>query len=131
MILAYVVPIKHYATGDFEVRPAHHAEISSPFHSFIARVMVEDGQFIEKGSVLLELHAPELATQISGKEFELEQSRATLNKLETGARPEVINALAEKVKLLTDWCNLGDKEVETSQAALNFRLFRRNCGWFS
>ena len=120
--MSFVFPVKHYAVGDFEVRPASHTEISSPMHSFISNVLVQDGQYVEKGSVLLELHAPELASQISGKHFELEQSRATLAKLEAGARPEEIESLAEKVRLLTDWCELGESELKASQEALDFQL---------
>lgn len=120
--LAFVIPVKHYAVGDFEVRPAHHTEIASPIHSFIANVRVQDGQRIEAGEVLVELHAPELATQISGKQYELEQSQATLSKLETGARPEELAMLAEKARLLSDWCRLGETELETAKAALESQL---------
>lgn len=120
--LAFIIPVKHYAVGDFEVRPAHHTEIASPIHSFIANVRVQDGQRVEAGEILVELHAPELATQISGKQYELEQSQATLAKLEAGARPEELAMLAEKVRLLTDWCQLGETELETAKSALTSQL---------
>ena len=120
--LAFLVSIEHYATGDFEVRSARRVEVASPMHSFIARVLVQDGQEVSEGEVLAELHAPELGTQISAKSLELDQSKATLAKLTAGARAEEIQALKDKAKLLTDWCEMGKNDIDNASIALGQQL---------
>ncbi len=120
--ITFLVSIDNYATGDFEVRSAKHVEVASPLHSFIVRVLVQDGQAVLEGDVLAELHAPELATQISAKSLELDQSKATLAKLTTGARAEEIQTLEEKAKLLIDWCAMGKSDIENASAALKLLL---------
>ena len=119
---AFLFSIDNYVTGDFEVRSAEHVEVASPMHSFVARVLVQDGQEVNEGDVLAELHAPELATQISAKSLELDQSKATLSKLTTGARVEEIQALEEKAKLLKEWCAMGRSDIENASASLELQL---------
>jgi putative peptide zinc metalloprotease protein len=121
-ILAFTIPMNHYATGDFEVRAAQRIEVSSPLHGFISVVYVQDGQPVQKGDLLFELHAPELATEIAAKSAEFDQSSAILSKLETGARPEEIRALEQRVDMLKSWCHLGEGDVKTAQSALDFQL---------
>ncbi len=120
--LAFIVPVKYYAVGDFEVRPYHREEVSSPMNSFIARVCVQDGNPVKEGDVLVELHAPELASLISAKDSELHQSQANLAKLEAGPRPEEIHELSEKTKRLKSWFELGEQELATAKSSLDFQL---------
>ncbi|MFO1062840.1 MAG: efflux RND transporter periplasmic adaptor subunit [Pirellulales bacterium] len=114
--------VSNYAVGEFEVRSARRTEIAGPMHSFIASVCVHEGQRVEVGDVLLTLHAPELASTIAAKRFELEQTEAALGKLQNGARPEEIEAAETKVGQLTEWSRLGDSEVASARGALQAQL---------
>lgn len=119
---SFWLPLEYASLGHFEVRPARDVDLCSPMHSFIATVFVQDGQTVESGDQIVELYAPELTSQIAAKEAELSQSRANLAKLEAGPRQEEIAILENRVRQLSDWSELGKKELVSSETALSFQL---------
>lgn len=116
------IPYEYASSGNFEVRPAGDIDISSPVHSFIATVLVQDGQPIECGQTVVELHAPDLVAQLAAKQAELANAKATLAKLAAGPRQEEIRTLERRVSLLKDWCNLGSTELDATKKSHEFEL---------
>lgn len=116
------IPFDYASSGNFEVRPAGDIDISSPVHSFIATVLVQDGQPIECGQTVVELHAPDLIAQLAAKQAELANANATLAKLTAGPRQEEIRTLEHRVSLLKDWCSLGSTELDATKRSHDFEL---------
>lgn len=118
----FIVPVKHYATGDFEVRPGDRHEIHAPVTGFISRILIEEGSRVKKGDPLVQLKSPDLETQISTKEAELRGVEANLAKLRLGPRPEQLTAARDKVARLRTWVKLGHQELERAREAYKQEL---------
>lgn len=118
----FIVPVKHYATGDFEVRPGDRHEIHAPVTGFISRILIEEGSRVSKGDPLVQLKSPDLETHISTKEAELRGVEANLAKLRLGPRPEQITAARDKVERLRTWVKLGHQELERAREAYKQEL---------
>lgn len=122
VIVAFVVPMRHTASGQFEIRPGNRIELPAPVSSFVRAVNVEDGAEVSAGQLLIELHAPDLESKIETKEFELRQSEANLAKLRLGPRAEEIAEQQSRVGRLRAWLELGRGELETARRALGHEL---------
>lgn len=118
----FIVPVKHYATGDFEVRPGDRHEIHAPVTGFISRILIEEGSRVKKGDPLVQLKSPDLETHISTKEAELRGVEANLAKLRLGPRPEQVTAARDKVERLRTWVKLGLQELERAREAYKQEL---------
>ena len=118
----FIVPVKHYATGDFEVRPGDRHEIHAPVTGFISRILIEEGSRVKKGDPLVQLKSPDLETQISTKEAELRGVEANLGKLRLGPRPEQLTAVRDKAARLRTWVKLGHQELERAREAYKQEL---------
>lgn len=118
----FLVPIRNYATGNFEIRPGRCVEVSAPLSSFVGKVLVEDGAFVQAGALLVELHAPDLQSQIETKEAELRQSDANLAKLTSGTRLEELTEQEARVRRLQAWYELGRSELEAARKSLEHEL---------
>lgn len=118
----FIVPVKHYATGDFEVRPGDRHEIHAPVTGFISGILVEEGSRVAKGDAIVQLKSPDLETQISTKEAELRGTESNLAKLKLGPRPEQVTAMRDKVSRLRSWVKLGQAEIERSREAYTQEL---------
>lgn len=117
LAVVFLVPVNHYATGDFVVRAETRHEVPAPVTGFISRIHVQEGTRVAKGDVLIELSSAELTTHIATKEAELRGAEANLSKLRLGSRPEVIHATQEKVARLRHWVSLGQQELERARVA--------------
>ncbi len=113
----FLVPVKHYATGDFEVRPGDRHEIHAPVTGFISRILIEEGSRVAKGDPVVHLKSPDLEAQISTKEAELRGVEANLGKLRLGPRPEQLTATRDKATRLRNWVKLGHQELERAREA--------------
>lgn len=120
--LICVFPTKHYATGDFVVRPAKRLEINAPVTGFIRVVHVEEGQVVEPGDILFELTSADLAAQLETKQAEIRESEAMLTKLTLGARPEELSEQRFRVERAAEWVKLGRYEVEQDRVRLEQEL---------
>ncbi|MBC7817279.1 MAG: efflux RND transporter periplasmic adaptor subunit [Planctomycetaceae bacterium] len=118
----FIVPVKHYATGDFEVRPGDRHEIHAPVTGFISRILIEEGSRVKKGDPLVQLKSPDLETHISTKEAELRGVEANLAKLRLGPRPEQLTATRDKAERLRAWVKLGHQELERAREAYKQEL---------
>ena len=65
VLVPFVIPVPHYAAGNFEVRPAKRFEVPAPVTGFIARIHVEEGAVVSAGDTLVELTSPDLDSRCS------------------------------------------------------------------
>ncbi len=119
---AFLIPVKHYATGDFEVRAGDRHEVHVPVTGFISEILVSDGSRVAVGDAVARLKSPDLEAQISTKEAELRGVEANLAKLRMGTRPEQIAAAKDKVARLRNWVELGQREIDRAREAYQQEL---------
>jgi putative peptide zinc metalloprotease protein len=120
--VSFVIPVRHYATGDFEVRPGMTHQVQAPVTAFVRNVFVEEGAAVAKGDPLVALESPDLVNQIAVKRAELRESEANLTRLRAGARPEEIADQRERVSRLQAWHRLGQEELDRARRRLEHEL---------
>lgn len=122
VLVPFVIPVPHYAAGNFEVRPSKRFEVPAPVTGFIARIHVEEGAVVTVGDTLVELTSPDLDARISTKQSELSESQASLAQLNLGTRPEVIVELRKRIERLTSWRDQGTVDVEHARHELKQQI---------
>ena len=63
-----IFPMHDRAGGTFHVRPAVRWEVRAPVDGFLREVTVDEGDYIESGTVLARFEVPELISLLSQKE---------------------------------------------------------------
>lgn len=111
VLVPFSIPVRHYAKGDFEVRPATRIEVPASVTGFISRIHVGEGSEVAAGDVLVELKSPDLDSMIATKQSELRESEASLARLNLGTRPEEKEEQRKRIQRLTAWRDLGHEDV--------------------
>ena len=122
LALLFIIPMRHNVSGEFEVRPLDCMDVPAPLGSFISTVLVKDGQEIQAGQTICELHSPELASQLDTKQAELNESEAMLKRLKAGTRAEELSEQESRVRRLQSWYELGKIELSTMQTTLRHQM---------
>ena len=121
-VALFVIPVRHYATGAFEVRSGERHQIAVPVAGFVAEVFVQDGQQVEANAPLVRLESTDLHNQIAVKQSELQESDAILRKLRAGPRPEEVNDQLARTQRLRDWVEMGQQELDRAKRRLEQEL---------
>lgn len=121
-VLVFLIPVKHYATGNFEVRPGERNQVSAPVSAYVREVYVTDGETVSAGAPLVRLESSDLENQVAVKRSELRESEAVLAKLKAGPRPEEMREQRERVARLQEWAALGRREYERAEQRLEHEL---------
>ena len=115
--LLFLVPVKSTTSGDFEVRPGNIVQVHVPVAGIVERILIEDGSVVEAGQLIAELKSPTLESEIVQTEDMLREVEANLKRLKTGARPEEVEAAADRVRRLTEWYELGAEDLQQAKIA--------------
>lgn len=122
LVAAFVIPVKNYATGAFEVRSGQRHQIAIPVAGFIREVYAEDGQRVDAGTPLVKLESADIDNQIAVKQSEIKESEAILRKLQAGPRPEEIDDQKARIARLQTWVEMGLQELERAKVRLEHEL---------
>ncbi len=98
-----------WASGD--VVPARWAHLSFEVGGRVAEVLVEEGDQVQAGQVLAQLHVPDLEQAVRAAEASLASAQAELARVQAGPRPQEL-AAAEAAT------HMADAGVARAQAAL-------------
>ena len=113
----FLLPVKHYATGHFEVRCGNMFQVHSKVSGYVQRVHVSDGDRVEAGELIAELRSPDMETQIVTKQAERKEVQAMLQKLQLGRRPEEVEEQRKRVQRLEEWLDFSLLDLEKAKAA--------------
>lgn len=113
----FLLPIKHYATGEFEVRPGQMFQLHAQVSGYVQRVHVADGTQVDAGTVIAEMSSPDLEAQIITKRDELKEVTANLQKLKLGPRPEQVTEQKKRVERLQEWLEFSLLDLEKARAS--------------
>ena len=103
-------------SGTVETREIH---VGSKIGGRVTEVLVEEGQEVGRDALLVRLETSELAAQIKQSEAQIEQQKARLRALQTGARPEEkaqARAATETAKANLDAVRNWPRPEEVAQA---------------
>ena len=105
-----------------EVVPAVWATVSTQTGGFVEEVLVEPGDEVEKGEILIRLDSTDAQLAVQQAEAALAAAQAQLDDLKAGARPEEIEAAKAEVALaqaaLQSLLNPDPAQVAAAQAEL-------------
>ena len=119
-----LIPIRDRASGPFQVRPTVHFEVRAQVAGFLREVNLDEGSTVEAGGLVVRMEVPELLSQITRKEAELNESEAQLRRLLAGRRPEEINEQRARVTRAIAWCDQGENDLRQARLALQEDLAR-------
>lgn len=123
-VVLFTVPMQSTVTGEFEARPGTRLEIHSPVPGFLRRVLVEEGDTVTAGQPIAELEVPDLPSLIVRKEAEIRETRATLNRLQAGTRPEELAEQKHRVSRAEEWKALAERDLEQAEVSLQQDLLK-------
>ena len=75
-------------SGEFTILPVQNAEIRSEVGGIIAAVHHDEGETVEKGTVIVELGDREIRAELDKVQAELAEKTAKSKLLKAGTRPE-------------------------------------------
>lgn len=122
--ILFAIPWKSTAHGEFDIRPGARIEIHSPVASFVRKVLVEEGSYVHAGQPIVELEVPDLASLIIRKEAEIRETTATLARLQSGTRPEVLEEQRQRVARAGEWKQLAVRDIEQAKVSLGQDLLK-------
>ena len=124
LVLLFVVPVRHVVNGDFEVRPGSRVEVHAPVAGFVKSVSRREGDAVEPGMLIVELDLPDLRSQITRKQAELQEVEATLKRLQKGPRSEEMAEQRARVERAVTWRDLGKRDLERANSGLQHEIVR-------
>nr|WP_305909879.1 biotin/lipoyl-binding protein [Methylomarinum sp. Ch1-1]MDP4522818.1 biotin/lipoyl-binding protein [Methylomarinum sp. Ch1-1] len=97
IVLLSVVEIELTVSGEFEIYPAHNADIRAEVEAIIDDVYVHEGDRVRKGDRLVHLSDREYRMRLHKIEAEIREYQAKLKILTAGATKEEIDSARSKV----------------------------------
>lgn len=115
VLAAGFLPWELKVTGDFTIQPNSTVAVSPQVEGTLKSIYVNEGNLVQKGEVLAEIQNLELTNNFEETRGELASSRASLNLLKAGSRPEEIERARSVVETRkTDLDNASRVEQERS-----------------
>jgi putative peptide zinc metalloprotease protein len=121
--LAYV-PMDHWVSSTFKLRPQAHAEVRARVSGFLTAVNFDEGQRLSAGAALAIMEIPDLSARLAQKHAEIREVEAKLKLLQTGTRPEEIAEQKGKVERAKEWCTLAKTDLARKKKALEDEVVR-------
>lgn len=118
----WLIRVDEYSGGTFTVRPAMRAEIRGPAAGFLRAVLVDEGDRVSAGDVVARLEIPDLDCRLAQSEAERKEAQAQLRLLETGTRPEEIEAQKGRVERAARWHAQAQLDLERMRRTLEEEL---------
>jgi multidrug resistance efflux pump len=125
-------------SGEFTILPIHNADVRAEVDEIIAEVLVDEGDTVQPGDILVRLSGRALGAELRQTRSALEESRAKLAMLKAGPRSEEVSLAKTRVakakerlvfaekdldrrKTLSDRGLLSQSELERAQEQVSIR----------
>jgi multidrug resistance efflux pump len=113
ILAAGFIPWELKVTGDFAILPNSKVAINPQVEGTLKSIFVDEGDLVKKGEVLAEIQNLDLSNTYEETRGELSSSKASLNLLKAGSRPEEIERAQSVVETRkTDLDNASRVEQE-------------------
>lgn len=124
LAVMFLVPAQYLANGDFLVNPGNRVEVHAPAAGFLKYVHHGEGDQVQPETLIVELEVPDLVSQITRKQSEIQEVEATLKRLQIGPRPEEVAEQHRRIERAEAWCKLGEEDLQKARYSLEQELFR-------
>lgn len=85
-------------SGPFQVLPAHNADVRAEVDGIIERILVDEGDFVEAGTLIVRLSDRDNRAELEKLQAETNAQRARLHMLKVGPRQEELELAATSVE---------------------------------
>lgn len=111
-------PLKVVVSETGTIEPLTKVEIKSRVAGQVAKLLVDVGDRVEKGQLLLQLDTTDMDRERARVEADRDMMKARLQMLEAGARPEEIQEAQAQLEQAKSAYQRAEAEYQRSQAAL-------------
>jgi multidrug efflux pump subunit AcrA (membrane-fusion protein) len=118
---ALLLPYPYTTGGPMELRPVTHIDVRTDIEGLVEKVLVHEGDWVEKGQPLARLSMREKERNLESATGQLEEARAQLHLLEAGPRSEAVASARAAVRTAET-----ASDFSRSRAARMLDLRRRN-----
>ncbi|HXI83439.1 MAG TPA: efflux RND transporter periplasmic adaptor subunit [Verrucomicrobiae bacterium] len=119
--LLFFVHMELKVAGEFNVLPAHNADIRPEVEGIISEILVDEGDVVRKGDLIARLSSREYSSDLRQINAAIDQKQANLKMLKAGSRAEELDLARttvekgrERVKYARDLYNLNKQLFDQS-----------------
>ena len=98
LVLAFLVRLELRVSGEFTALPARNADVRAPVDGIIEHVLVEEGDRVRAGDVLVRLAERDYQAELAQVDATIAEKRATLKMLRAGPRREEIDVARDEIQ---------------------------------
>jgi putative peptide zinc metalloprotease protein len=100
LIIIFLIPYPFEAGGNFKILPINQLSVRAVVSGQIEKVLVKDGQWVEKGQILALLLDKDQKARLDSAKESLAAGQEKLNWMRIGPKPEEVAKAAQEVKLV-------------------------------
>jgi len=119
--LLFFVHMELKVAGEFNILPAHNADVRPEVEGILSEILVDEGDFIQKGDLIARLSAREYSSDLRQIKASIDEKQANLKLLKAGSRAEELDLARttvekgrERVKYARDLYNLNKQLFDQS-----------------
>jgi len=99
IIIVLLIPYPFEAGGEFKILPVHQLSIRAVVRGEIQKILVQEGQWLQKGQTVAVLLDKDQRAQLESLKEQLVGARERLTLLQKGPKPEEVAKAEQEVKL--------------------------------
>jgi multidrug efflux pump subunit AcrA (membrane-fusion protein) len=107
-----VIPYPLYVTEPCTVVPSKRVHVRAPIDGLIAEIYVNEGDFVEQGTILARLDDRTVSFELQKAEAELQSLKLNLDKKKTGSRPEEVRKAEAHVSTASKDVHFARKKLQ-------------------
>ena len=123
--LLYFWQLDLKVSGEFNILPAHNAEIRAEVEGIIRGINKEEGDVVNRGDVIARLSDRECRAELQKIKAELEEKQAKLKLLKAGSRPEEIELAKTSITKGEERLKFSKSHLDMDKALYEQRLLSR------
>jgi multidrug efflux pump subunit AcrA (membrane-fusion protein) len=118
----WLIRMEDRASGNFQLRAPVRAELRAPVSGFLREIAFAEGEQVTPSVQVALIEIPDLASRLAQKDAEIQETKAKLRQLETGARYEELEEQKQRVARASSWRDLAEADLAASRKALQEEL---------
>jgi len=113
-----IIPYPLYVTESCVIAPSNQAHVRAPIDGIIAEIYVNEGDLVEANKPLVRLDDREISFGLQKAQGELERLKLSLDKAQTGSRPEEIRKAQAHVSTAANDVRFAEKNAKRARELL-------------
>ncbi|MEO6181534.1 MAG: efflux RND transporter periplasmic adaptor subunit, partial [Verrucomicrobiota bacterium] len=121
----YFVQMELKVSGEFNILPAHNAEIRAEVEGIIREITKDEGDAIKQGDIIARLSDRDCRAELQKIKAELEERQAKLKLLKAGTRPEELELAKTSITKGEERLKFSKSHLEMDKSLYDQKLLSR------